>query len=169
MDFRLPWLRKHFPEARILHLWRHPRDQWCSTLRDPSVFGKDAKLEDFTEHDGYYLMNWVRDLQRHFPFLEEEVSHPYPLFYYLWKLSYIFGLAYSDVSISYESLVSNPPGTMALLADKLAVNEVLLAQGIPLIHGQPSGRWKEYAPESWFRAHEDTCEENLSRLLGTGS
>ncbi|MEP0496173.1 MAG: sulfotransferase, partial [Paraglaciecola sp.] len=26
IDFRLPWLKKHFPNAKIIHLHRHPRD-----------------------------------------------------------------------------------------------------------------------------------------------
>jgi hypothetical protein len=37
IDLRLPWFRAHFPTARILHLYRHPREQWCSSLFDPSL------------------------------------------------------------------------------------------------------------------------------------
>src|SRR5262249_14305528 len=33
VDFRLAWLRHHFPAARIVHLYRHPRDQWCSHIQ----------------------------------------------------------------------------------------------------------------------------------------
>src|SRR5262245_28303222 len=29
IDFRLAWIRRQFPGATILHLYRHPRDQWC--------------------------------------------------------------------------------------------------------------------------------------------
>lgn len=32
LDFRLPWVKHWFPFARIVHLCRHPRDQWLSTL-----------------------------------------------------------------------------------------------------------------------------------------
>src|SRR5262249_20225535 len=32
IDFRLPWFRQYFPRAKIVHLYRHPRDQWCSSL-----------------------------------------------------------------------------------------------------------------------------------------
>jgi hypothetical protein len=38
VDFRLPWLRRTFPEARVVHLYRHPRDQWCSSLVDVTSF-----------------------------------------------------------------------------------------------------------------------------------
>src|SRR5262249_12587557 len=34
IDFRLPWMRRHYPAAKIVHLYRHPRDQWCSSLLD---------------------------------------------------------------------------------------------------------------------------------------
>jgi hypothetical protein len=32
IDFRLPWFRRHYPNATFIHIYRHPRDQWCSTL-----------------------------------------------------------------------------------------------------------------------------------------
>src|SRR6185295_9584612 len=91
VDFRLPWLRKTFPGAKILHLYRHPRDQWCSTLMDPSAFPKERTIADFAAHDHFYLRNWARDLKYHFPFLDEQhLDHPYEMFYYVWKLSYLF-------------------------------------------------------------------------------
>lgn len=170
MDFRLPWLRQQYPEARILHLWRNPRDQWCSTLRDPASYGKEARIQDFAEYDGYYLMNWVRDLQRHFPFVDETtVNHPYPLSYLIWKLSYVFGLTYSDVSISFESLIRDPAGTMAAMAAGLRIEKERLTKGMSLIERPSLHRWKEYAPESWFLAHEEACEEVLDRFLGRAS
>ena len=42
VDFRLAWLRHQFPQAHLLHLFRHPRDQWLSALRDPAAFGPGA-------------------------------------------------------------------------------------------------------------------------------
>ena len=30
VDLRLPWLRAHFSDATIVHLYRHPREQWMS-------------------------------------------------------------------------------------------------------------------------------------------
>src|SRR6185295_9635367 len=34
IDFRLAWFRREFPGASLVHLYRHPRDQWCSALVD---------------------------------------------------------------------------------------------------------------------------------------
>ncbi len=46
-DFRLAWLRQMFPEATVVHLYRHPRDQWLSALRDPCEFGVSGTPEEF--------------------------------------------------------------------------------------------------------------------------
>ena len=69
-DLRLPWLKARFPGARILHIFRHPRDQWCSSLMDIRRFPKEMKLCDFAPFDRFYLLSWGRDLRRYFPFLD---------------------------------------------------------------------------------------------------
>ncbi|MGH9959422.1 MAG: hypothetical protein ACREBC_20235 [Pyrinomonadaceae bacterium] len=39
--------------------------------------------------DGFYLLTWGWDLWHYFPFLTlDDESHPYELFYQIWKLSY---------------------------------------------------------------------------------
>ena len=109
IDFRLQWLRRTFPTAYLVHIFRHPRDQWCSTLLDPQSFPRDGRMEDFRPSDHFYLLRWARDLKYHFPFLDEGgVRHPYELFYYIWKLSYLFGRVYCDYSLAFERLVSEP-------------------------------------------------------------
>jgi hypothetical protein len=91
MDFRLPWLRYHFPGAKIVHLYRHPRDQWCSVLRGMTCYTSEHPVDQFWDHDGFYLRRWCADLQYVFPFLDEaDVSHAYELHYSLWRLSYLF-------------------------------------------------------------------------------
>src|SRR5581483_6518651 len=70
IDFRLPWFRRHFPRAKLVHLYRHPRDQWISSLVVPSAFPKEGTMADFANHDHYYLRSWGRDLKYHFPFLD---------------------------------------------------------------------------------------------------
>jgi len=109
IDLRLPWFRQNFPNATIVHLYRHPRDQWCSTLMDLDCFPKNGTMAQFAPHDKFYLRMWQKDLRYHFPFLDgESVAHPYQLFYYIWKLSYLFGRAFAHYSIAFEDLLKNP-------------------------------------------------------------
>ena len=43
-----------------------------------------------------------------FPFLaEDRISHPYQMFYLIWKISYLWGANFSHYSIAYEALISN--------------------------------------------------------------
>jgi hypothetical protein len=119
IDFRLPWMRATFPGVRIVHLYRHPRAQWCSTLINPDVYPWHATLEEFYAHDEYYLHRWVVDLRYTFPFLEADwVVHAYDQFYMLWKLSYVFGRAFSDYSVRYEDLVQSPLSQLRLLMNR---------------------------------------------------
>jgi hypothetical protein len=184
IDFRLPWIRMHFPHARLIHLYRHPRDQWCSTLQDnahrpknetveqrsnPDRFylPRDGTFEQFAKHDNYYLRIWANDLRNHFPFLDESrLSHPYELFYFIWKLSYLFGRKYCDHSVAYEDLLSNP---------ELELQKLMAAAGIKTFESaklrsslvEPGlNKWKKYADDAWFRKHEEYCETVLGAFLG---
>jgi hypothetical protein len=168
VDFRLPWLRHTFPEARIIHLYRHPRDQWCSALLDPRCFPPDGKMSGFLAHDKFYLLPWARDLQHHFPFLDERAAeHPYELFYYIWKLSYLFGRRHAHYSLAFESLVESPGAEIGKLCG--AVDMELTRAELDLLRGlivKPAlGKWKDYAPDEWFRRIESRCETILAQFL----
>jgi glycosyltransferase involved in cell wall biosynthesis len=163
IDFRLPWLRRNFPCAKIVHLYRHPRDQWCSSLLDVKCFPRDGRTGDFALHDKFYLLTWASDLKHHFPFLDPAAAeHPYQIFYYVWKLSYLFGRRYADYSLAFEELIGDPPRKLEELfhalelrgADPLALEKLLDAPKL--------GRWKEYADDAWFRGHETICETVLA-------
>lgn len=169
IDFRLPWIRRHFPQAEVVHLFRHPRDQWCSTLLDPGSFGTDGRVADFEPHDKFYLLRWARDLKYHFPFLAVDAhSHPYALSYFIWRLSYLVGVRLADYSLSFESLVTPPFTRLEQLADQLGIDlgsrELWQAKIIP----PRIGRWREYADEGWFRRIEEHCESVLSDFLAPG-
>src|SRR5262249_6276434 len=118
IDSRLGWHRRHFPRAKIIHLYRHPRDQWCSALGELKRFPPDGRVADFDKHDGFYLLCWCQDLKQHFPFLDEgAVTHPYQLFYFLWKLSYLWGRHYAHHSLSMESLIDHPDSELLALLE----------------------------------------------------
>lgn len=166
VDFRLPWLRAQFPEAKVVHLYRHPRDQWCSFLMDISRVPKDSSLAAFEPHDHFYLMIWAKDLKYHFPFLDErEVSHPYELFYYLWKLSYLFGVRYSDYSLSFESLVTDFDSELPALLKAMDIQDYDLAKLRALVVRPDLGKWTAYAGDEWFKERENRCETVLAEFL----
>jgi len=166
MDFRLPWLRREFPNAMIVHLHRHPRDQWISSLVDPSRFRRDDGPDAFAGHDHFYLRLWAADLKHTFPFLDPaETPEPYRLFYFVWKLSWLFGRRWADATLSFESLVEKPRETIEGLLRELSLEgdpEALAA----LVTRPRTGKWREWADEDWFRGHESACEEVLDRFFG---
>jgi hypothetical protein len=169
VDFRLPWLRANFPQAKVIHLYRHPRDQWVSSLLG-SKFPTDGSISRFRRCDHFYLTTWARDLKYHFPFLDERsVSHPYELFYYIWKLSYWFGRAYADTSVGFEDLVSDPRTWLTKLLVATDVHDYDLDVLMGVLERPEIGKWRRYADESWFERYEERCERVLAAfLVGAG-
>jgi hypothetical protein len=166
IDFRLPWFRYYFPNAKIIHLYRHPRDQWCSSLMKPKLFPKTARMEEFALYDEFYLGRWGRDLQYHFPFLDQtSIAHPYQLFYYIWKLSYLFGKKYSHYSLAYEDLLTNTEEALEALLSVVEMKQHNIDRLKNLIVATPLGKWKLYAEDEWFSHHENVCETILSDFL----
>jgi hypothetical protein len=164
MDFRLPWLKQQYPAAKFVHLYRHPRDQWCSFLTNKQVMNKDDVQDTYI--DSFYLDVWCYDLYKHFPFLHPSVTpHPYNRFYYLWKLSYLFGTQYADTSISYEHLVENPVITGQELGTLIDANYSLGKIVESLIEVTSLGTWTNYADAEWFYEKEIICERTLTEFL----
>jgi hypothetical protein len=167
VDFRLPWLRRHFPGAQIVHIYRHPRDQWCSTFLKTRPFPPDGDPNRFAEFDEFYLLMWVRDLRFAFPFLDErEVEHPYEWFYYLWRLSYLFGRNFADHSLALEHLVEDPRGELARLFESVAMRPANRDELCGLVERPRIGKWRDYAPHEWFARHESRCETALAEFFG---
>jgi len=169
IDFRLPWFRHHFPRAKIVHLYRHPREQWCSSLLRPDCFTKDQSIAEFARHDQFYLRMWASDLKCRFPFLDErEASHPYELFYYIWKLSYLLGRTYAHYSLAYEELLTRPEETLVKLFAFLNVVEFNLHALKAIIKPPRADKWRDYADDAWFRKIESRCENVLAQYLTPG-
>ena len=165
-DFRLHWLTTYFPSCQIVHLHRNPRDQWLSTFLKGSPVGKSASMSDFLPHDEFYLTQWIRDLRKSFPVLREVGQwHPYGVSYLLSRLSNIYGRNFSNVTISYEDLISQPAQT--LHAVEAATGCVGLAQSeiISALDGKSVQRWKNYASDDWFAQLECSVDGILERIL----
>lgn len=124
-------------------------------------------MSDFGPADKFYLRNWVADLKVHFPFLDENsLEHPYRFFYYVWKLSYLFGKRYSDYCLSFEELIADPRKRIAELLEALEVSAYNLATIERLFVNPGVGKWRQYADDPWFRRHEEICEETLADWMG---
>jgi sulfotransferase family protein len=165
VDFRLPWLRHTFPDALIVHLYRHPRDQWCSSLVDPRGYPASASMREFADHDRFYLRRWARNLKYAYPFLEEaDASHAYELFYYIWRLSYAFGLAYAHYSISFERLVEHPAAEITKLLAAVRTDHRDLDTLTSCVVQTGVGKWREYASNEWFQRIEAGCETVLAEF-----
>lgn len=169
VDFRLGWLRSQYPRAKFVHIFRHPRDQWCSTLLGSNAFGPTSGgMREFQKHDRFYLTTWVRDLGLVFPFLQHDSpNHPYRQHYYLWKLSWLFGRAYSDVSVRFEDLVTRPRQSVEDMLGKLNLERCVAEQLVAHVEKPELGRWREYADASWFEVHEAECERVLADYFST--
>jgi hypothetical protein len=165
VDFRLPWLRRQFPGATIVHLYRHPRDQWCSSLVTPDRVPRDVELTGFERFDHFYLARWGRDLSRHFPFLSDQMETcPYRLFYFIWKLSFLFGAAYADHAISFEALAGSPSREIGRLLEAVSLPGDVEAL-TRIVGAPPPSRRHEYASDEWYAQQEARCEAVLAEFF----
>lgn len=166
IDFRLPWFRRTFPDALIVHIVRNPRDQWCSTLVEPTCFASDDPPDRFASHDGFYLRLWIERLRFLVPALSEHYeAHPYRAYYLLWRLSQLFGLAYADLTLSFERLAEDPRTTIAALFAAVGLDTAPVHAAAAVVEPQQTGRWSEYATADWFVSHEDAAERHLKELI----
>jgi hypothetical protein len=166
VDFRLPWLRQHFPSAAMIHLYRHPREQWCSALMDSTRFPRTGTLAEFEPHDHFYLLPWARDLSYHFPFLDVRIPrHPYELFYLVWKLSWLFGKRYCHASFCYERLCADPERELPRLMQASGVSSYDMDVLRGVVGAAPRPRWHQYAPPEWFEACEARAEAMLRQAM----
>jgi hypothetical protein len=165
VDFRLPWLKKNFPQARIVHLYRNHRDIWISQLKDKGSTFRDVDFKSFK--DGYYLKLWAKDLVHIFPFLDDScLSHPYELSYLLWKLSLNFGYQFADYNVSYDDLMCQPIEELLKLETFLSLEKLELSKHSSLVEPSLKGaRWQHFADEEWFFKKEEKCEEILSNFF----
>jgi hypothetical protein len=164
VDFRLPWLRHRYPKCKIIHIYRHPREQWLSSLSDKKIMNKDDVL--ITYKDSFYLNSWCKDLEIHFPLLSISTTpHPYMRFYYLWKLSYLYGKKDADLSISFESLANDSEEILQSVLGVLNIENVSLSHALNLIQAQDFDKWKGYADDQWFSEMEAECEYQLDKFL----
>lgn len=170
VDFRLGWLRAWFPGVPIIHIFRHPRDQWCSTLQNAARTVAQCRLRDFEEYDGFYLMRWARDLRHTFPFLTMDAdAFAYELYYQVWKLSYLFGQHYAELSLRFEDLIADPRSNIRKILEAAGMPEVDVEPLVPLVSPVRTGKWRECADADWFSEIEARVDATIARYAGAVS
>ncbi len=158
IDFRLPWIRNKYPNARVVHIFRDVRKSWVSSLRVSRLTpdcGKDADICS--------LKTWCDDLLAIFPFLAlDQINHAYQRFYYIWKLSLLFGKCYSDISISYDEWMSDYGTLMNKLVKEVNLDcdlEGVMSRN-PVVRDTTDLTGFE-RDENWYEEKERECEHNL--------
>jgi hypothetical protein len=170
MDFRLGWLRAWFPEVPIIHIFRHPRDQWCSTLQEAARTAAQCRLREFEAYDGFYLLRWARDLRHTFPFLTMDAeAFAYELYYQVWKLSYLFGQRYAELSLRFEDLIADPRRNIRKILETAGMPEVDVEPLVPLVSPVRIGKWRECADADWFSDIEARVDATIARYAGAVS
>jgi hypothetical protein len=164
VDFRLGWLRAWFPDVPIIHIFRHPRDQWCSTLQDAARSAAQCRLHEFAAYDGFYLLHWARDLRHTFPFLTlDGDAFAYELYYQVWKLSYLFGQRYAELSLRFEDLIADPRSHIRKVLEVAGMSEVDVEPLVPLVNPVRTGKWRECADPEWFSQIEARVDATIAR------
>lgn len=164
VDFRLGWLRAWFPGVPIIHIFRHPRDQWCSTLQDAASTAAQCRVCEFEAYDGFYLMRWARDLHHTFPFLAlDGDAFAYELYYQVWRLSYLFGQRHADLSLRFEDLIADPRANIGRILETAGMAEVDVEPLVPLVSPVRTGKWRECGDAQWFGEIEAKVDATIAR------
>jgi hypothetical protein len=158
-DFRLPWLKRNFPDAIILYIWRNPRDQWISML------GKHAEeWANLPRVNAFYLNTFSSSLISYLPdLMSPEMRHSYASAYLLWRISKALGERYSDRCIDFDTSFSAK--NKHLFDDLEQLTGVALGDKAVATVQRPDGgpRWPRYADQVPFPELERKCEIVLSQ------
>ncbi len=102
VDFRLPWLKRHYPQAKIIQIKRNPLQLYHSQRKHI-----DAAVRHQADYwDAYELVPWCHALAGQFPFLlNSQNSHAFERFYSLYQLSNMLGSQCADVVINLDEHV----------------------------------------------------------------
>ncbi len=162
VDFRLPWLRRTFPEATIVHLKRDRRDSWDSLTRHLP----DDWLDDPLDLHVYDLTQWSMALAYDLPFLlDPSIASLYERHSALWRLSELAADRCSDLSLSLEhDFLDDPLIGLKKLVDLGALEASAAAASAGLIEPAQSAGGGRFVPAEGFDVIDERVEARLDAL-----
>jgi len=118
LDYRLAWLRRHFPQALIIYLVRNPREQWISMAAKDNA---DLKVPRWMSV--YQSSAFAANLMFVLPeIMGGEDQHAYERAYYLWRISQVVGQKYADLYVDFDrEFLAADPALFARLASQTGV------------------------------------------------
>jgi hypothetical protein len=158
VDLRLPWVRATYPKAKIVHIFRDPRNAWVSSRRH-----LPAEEWDNPYHpNAYDLFQWIVALRRDFPFLANP-KNAYEAHYYLSRLSRIMGERLADCSIDFDKEIKTGSDTaLGLLVENGCLQPENVARARTLIESIEEKPWSYFRSDAWFADIESRCDAVLN-------
>ena len=158
VDLRLPWVRATYPKARIVHIFRDPRNAWVSSRRHLPA----EEWDDPYHPNAYDLFQWIVALRRDFPFLANP-KNAYEAHYYLSRLSRIMGERLADCSIDFDKDIKTGSDTaLRLLVEKGCLQPENVARARTVIESMEEKPWSHFRSEAWFADIESRCDAVLN-------
>lgn len=104
--FRLGWIRSHFPQAKIIHIYREREDQWRSIVRRGQEYvGREDIGQNRVDFAGFNVGRFCDELAGSFPELAaHNFQNGHDRFAKLWELSYENQARYADISVNLSDL-----------------------------------------------------------------
>ena len=114
LAFRLGWLRRNFPLARIVNVWRDVDDQWQSWVRRSQEYrGREDVGQNSVDFGAFRLAAMCDDLAPTHPELAREASSSgFERFAKLWELSRREHELHADVCVNLRELHDDFEGAL---------------------------------------------------------
>ncbi|MDT9312582.1 MULTISPECIES: tetratricopeptide repeat protein [Limnospira] len=168
IDFRLGWVKFHFPNAVIVNLRRNNRDIYASYIE---MYKKNNQTNNYNPYENKigYLFNLNSYINMFNDFcnykLENIKINDYEKLYLINRLSNIWSDNFADLVIEYESLVQEPVTAITKIASMIPGLTLKLKKEIIPPYQNRINVWEMYHSESWFLECEQKCEEIIKNIL----
>lgn len=120
VDFRLPWLRRKFPDALIIHMDREPLSLYHSQRKHIPA----DKTNDINYWDAYELLPWCYALYDQFPLLlGNDFKHAFYQFFFIYQMSKMSAQINADLSINLDQDVFQSDHFLSKLSKALPLDD----------------------------------------------